>query len=387
MVKEADALANMGYDVTVFYMYWNKWGAEFDKQLIPSRKWNATCIGGDPENKRLIYFFSRLIHKLAKIISNITKGKFMTDIAAARASFFLIKAAKKQTADLYIGHNFGALPATVIAAKKNNKPCGFDAEDFHRHETSNNASDTDVVLKTLIEGRYIPQLKYFTTSSLQIAKAYRQIFPDLKPVVLLNVFTKDGSGIIRSAADQPIKLFWFSQTIGHNRGIDDIVKALQLLDRSNFELHLLGSTVASSNEFINSLKKSNINIHFHEPIHPDKLIGFASQFDIGLALEPGFSINNNLALSNKLFTYMQAGLAIIASDTDAQQDFLTQNPTIGTVYSKGDYKKLATILSGYHIDRETLNACKTDAKNLASTKYNWETESLKFLRLVNTQLL
>jgi glycosyltransferase involved in cell wall biosynthesis len=386
LVKEADALTDAGYEVTVLFSYWNTWGTEFDKQLLPAKKWKAVCVGGDPEHNRVTYFMSRLIYKLAQSI-NSKKSGAMIEFAIARASYFLISAAKKHQADLYIGHNLGALPAVVAAAKANNKPCGFDAEDFHRNETSDDSNTADVILKTNIENKYLPRLNYFTASSPQIANAYRQLYPALKPVVLLNVFPKSIVQINASRAASPLKLFWFSQTIGADRGLDDIINALLLLPKHQFELHLLGSTANSSKTFINQLLHSNVNINLHLPVAPDQVIAFASQFDIGLALENNKPINRDICLTNKIFTYMQAGLAIIASDTTAQQHFINNNPQIGSTYPKHNAQQLATIISNYYTDQTRLLACKENALQLAHQQYNWEVESLKFLDTVKQTLI
>lgn len=378
LLKEADALANAGYDVTVLYSYWNAWGAAFDRELLPTKKWKAICVGGEPEGDKLTYFLSRLIHKIA----TKSKVKALVDLAIARPAYFLIREAKKYKADLYIGHNLGALPAVVAAAKANNRLSGFDAEDFHRNETSDDANNAHVLLKSQIEDKYLLQLNYFSTSSPQIATAYKQLYPKLDPLVLLNVFPADDTIKEKQVSNAPLKLLWFSQTIGSNRGLQDIVAALQLLDKATFELHILGSKQHSDAGFIDELVNSGINLTFHDPVHPDNLTAFAAQFDIGLALEPGFAINNNLALSNKIFTYIQAGLAVIATDTAAQQDLINTNPTIGQIYPKGNITALATILSNYNANRTQLTYNQNEALRLAREQYNWEIESRKFLGVV-----
>ncbi len=385
LVKEADTLADAGYTVTVLYMYWNAWGANFDQGLIPSKKWSAVCVGGDPQYKNSLYFISRIIYKLAQAVNRKTKGRFMADIAVARASYFLIREAKKHVADLYIGHNLGALPAVVAAAKKNNKPCGFDAEDFHRHEISDDDNNNDVILKTQIENKYIPQLNYFTTSSPQIADAYKKNFTCLNPVVLLNSFPKSSTTGAKSDHNKPLKLFWFSQTIGPNRGLNDIVNALLILKKPDVELHLLGDT-AFQKDFINEIVNSGINVKLHPTIHPDEIILHATEFDIGLALESKVPINRDICLTNKIFTYMQAGLAIVASDTTAQKDFIAKNPTIGSIYPSGKPKALAEILLSYYQDRALLTAARHKALRLAHEQYNWEVESTKFLEIVEHTL-
>lgn len=380
LVKEADALCSAGYQVTVFYAYWNDWATVYDKDLFANSKWTAIRIGGSPHLGKLSYLISRIIHKIGRAI---TRQSFAA-IGLSRASFALTREVKKHKADLYIAHNLGALPAAVTAAKKYKKPCGFDAEDFHRNETSDDKNNADVIRKSVIEDKYIPQLDYFTASSPQIARRYAELYPALKPVVILNVFNK--SNIPQTRAQGPLKLFWFSQTIGTGRGIEDVVKALAMLKKDNFELHLLGSRPEFSKNFIEYLTSAGITIKFHEPVAPDAVIPFAAQFDIGLALENNRPLNRDLCLTNKIFTYMQAGLAVIASQTTAQTEFMQQNTAIGATYPIGDAKALADIIANYQQNPEKLMACKAASLKLAHERYNWDNESLKFLSLVQKTL-
>ena len=211
LVKEADTLAAHGYDVTVLYSYWNDWGTAFDQLLLPTRKWKAIRIGGDPDQKPLLYFISRLIHKAARLINKKTNGRKFAELAIARTSYFMLRTAKKYKADIYIGHNLGALPATIRAAQTNQKPCGFDAEDFHRHEVSDDPGHPDVVLKAFLENKYFPKVDYLSTSSPTIASAYKEIFPKNEFTVLLNVFPAL-STIPKPVANlnAPILLLWSS---------------------------------------------------------------------------------------------------------------------------------------------------------------------------------
>ncbi len=389
LVKEADALADAGYKVTVLYAYWNDWGTELDRTLIPSKKWEAICIGGDPHQKKLTYFFSRLIHKLAKTINQKTGGKILADLAIGRSGYYLIRAAKRYDADLYIGHNTGALEATVKASKANKKLCGFDAEDFHRNEVSDNSNDPDVILKTRLEERYVPQVDYLSVSSPLIAATYKKLFPNKEPTVILNVFPS-GSQISLPVyrPEGPVKLFWFSQTIGPARGLEETINALDLLKGYPFELHLLGHIPIEKGTSLadNFIKTGRANIFFHGPIPPDQIIAFASQFDIGLAVETGKPLNRDLCLTNKIFTYLQAGLAVVASDTSAQKNLLNQYPGLGKIYQKGDQQSLADALVYYHQHRMELFEAGKAALTAAQGQLNWENESRKFLNLVDQTL-
>jgi hypothetical protein len=62
-------LVAAGYRVLIIYSYWNAWGAQHDEQLLLTKNWKAICVGGSPQNKSIIYFFSRLIYKAAYYIN------------------------------------------------------------------------------------------------------------------------------------------------------------------------------------------------------------------------------------------------------------------------------------------------------------------------------
>jgi len=50
LVKEADALTNAGYQVTVLYAYWNDWGTLYDEELLAGKNWKAIRASGAPGN-------------------------------------------------------------------------------------------------------------------------------------------------------------------------------------------------------------------------------------------------------------------------------------------------------------------------------------------------
>jgi glycosyltransferase involved in cell wall biosynthesis len=385
LVKEADTLAENGYNVTVLYSYWNSWGTKLDAALLPTKKWDAICIGGNPEQKPAVYFISRVIYKLGKFINRLTLGLLLTDIAISRTSYFLTRKAKKYKADLYIGHNLGALPATVKAAIANRSRCGFDAEDFHRNEVTNQKDDWEVILKSRVEQKYMPLVDYLSASSPLISAAYQHLFPGKIPVTLLNVFpanTKVPLPVVNP--DAPLKLFWFSQTIGAGRGLEEAIGALSILKNYAFELHLLGYTdIAFKKTLADNLTDAPLSsIHFHHPIPSDEIMVFASRFDIGLAIETGSPLNRDICLTNKIFTYLQAGLCIVASDTKAQTQLINHYPLVGKIYRKADSQSLAHELLYYHQNRRILFETRQAALTLGKEELNWENESKKFLKVI-----
>lgn len=390
LVKEADALVEYGYDVTVLYQYWNKWGTDFDKKLLPKKKWAAIRIGGDPVHQKSIYLFTKLQFKVGQYLFKMFgPNNVLGELAIGRCTNFLIDKAAKIHADLYIAHNLGALPAAVKAAKKFKAKCGFDAEDFHRQESSDNTNSITFKLAKFIEDRYLPKLDYFTASSPLIAYKYQEIYPELKPEVIHNVFPKHSIKKANAKKDG-IQLFWFSQTIGKGRGIEDAIKALGILKKEHICIQLLGNIDEyHQNYFSNLAVNAGLKEHqikYISPVFSEEIFEIASNCDIGLALEQELPLNRDICLTNKIFTYLTAGIAVVASETSSQKKFILENPTVGKSFAIGDFNSLSKIINAYDMDRTMLTLTKENARILASEKYNWENEQEKFIQIVEKQL-
>ncbi len=387
LVKEADALVEAGYDVEVIYQYWNDWGTVLDQSLLANKKWSYKRIGGSPSAQKTIYFFTRLQHKIAKnLIKYFGSKANFPELAIGRCTSLLIEEAKRNKASLYIAHNLAALPAAVRAAEYHQVKSGFDAEDFHRHEVSDIPTSLEVTLSSFIEDKYLPRIDYLTTASPLISDAYHKLYPNLNPLTILNVFPKQDIKV-NNTVHSPLKLFWFSQNIGLERGLEQIIEAMGSLQNNTIELHLLGainvSTISALKQVMVDKGLNKNTIFFYQPIAASEIFNFAAQFDIGLATEIGSPKNRDLCLTNKVFTYIHAGLAIVASDTSAQKQLMMKFNEMGSIYERNDTNTLVEIFTTYLNNKELLIKHKMKAKTYANDELNWDKEQHKFLMAVN----
>ncbi|TAF79267.1 MAG: hypothetical protein EAZ51_07965 [Sphingobacteriales bacterium] len=375
LVKEYKTFKAKGYEVKVLYGSRDKW-ANYFREDNP----DFILIGGIMGS--LTYLFTRVIFRI--FIKPFSKSFSVNAI-----SFFQYLYASKLKADIYIGHNLAALPLVVKLAKRNKTKCGFDAEDFHRQEINNDKNSNEYTLAKYLEDNYLPQLNYFTSASPLIAAEYKKLYPQLNPIIINNVFSSNF--IVKSNKEnETLKLFWFSQTIGKNRGLETVIQAIGLLNNPNITLTLLGmlSTIDEI-YFRNFATEKGLILNqliFLSPVAPDNIFSIASQYDIGLALELNTPLNRDICLTNKIFTYLSAGLAIIASETAAQKQFLNNYPLVGKSFPIGDINALAKIIELYIQNPNVLLSTKIAAFNLAKNELNWENEIAKFLLAINTSL-
>ena len=388
LVKEAIALAESGYKVTVLYCYWIAWAEKGDEQLFrehPSIDWIR--VGGHPVYEKGIYWFTRIRHKWVRMLSNLFPRNLRIQQGAYIRCFNeLKKAAMRQKAGLYIAHNLGALAPAALAARKNKTLYGFDGEDYFRGQSS--ANDPNAKKVILIEDAYLPDGAYHTAASPLIGTRYKDDYPGIHPVVVNNVFSLSflQPAPLPYLLNEELKLFWFSQTVGAGRGLEEVIAAMGNLGTQNISCTILGSCSPGMKTQLLSVAASNgvqePQLRFIEPVLLPEIFRLAADHHIGLATETGMNLNNEIALSNKILSYPLAGLAIVASDTSAQQLFLEEHPGTGRLYKRGDTAGLAGIFDLFMHDPERLNALRQNAYDLAKQTLNWEYEKEVFLGII-----
>ena len=384
-MKEAAALAAAGYEVSFIYNFWAEWGLPFDEKIKkdnPTINW--IMAGADPTNSKVAYNFSRLGHKYYRWLNKqFPKNISFAKQATIRGFSGLAKKALKMEAGLYVAHNLGALPVAATAAKKYNSKYAFDAEDYHRGQSTKGS--LEYITTLLLEDAYLPGTSYITAASPLIGEQYTKHYQK-RVTVINNVFSLKYLAKEIKEPSKPLKLFWFSQTIGKGRGLEDIILALKEMPAGEFSLTLLGNYDESIKKYFSELGRNGnqqVDIKFLHPVSAGEIFEIAAQHDIGLALETGKDENNKLALSNKIFTYLLAGNAIIFSETKAQYNFYLENSKIGHIYKTGNIVALKKILFSYLNNLNVLQKKKEDSFKLGSEKFNWEIEYRKFIEIVD----
>lgn len=391
LVKEADVLTEAGYDVHVLCGYWTDWAFEADGVLLASRSWSWTYVGGNPRRHRIRYAWSRICHGLSRrCLAAWGASSVVRERALCRVLPELRRAAKSTPADLYIAHGLGALPAAGSAGEEHGACVGFDAEDFHSAERAQRPDLS--ALAEAIERMHLPRCDYITASSPSIAEAYAAKYGIPKPVTILNVFplSQRPKTFRASTPGGPLTLYWFSQTIGAHRGLEDVIRAMGDLRDCGIELHLRGVWQPGYRDHLFRLAAAvgldPRQIVAHWPERPGEMVRLASVFDVGLALEPGRDGNNRIALSNKIFTYLLAGNAVVATATEGQRPVVETIGGAGFCYEPGDVKALAGRLRAWYEDRASLERARREAWEWGSREYNWDLEKKKYLQVIGRVL-
>lgn len=392
LVKEADALLEAGHDVHVLCSHMVAWADQADKELLASREWTCSYVGG--ERHSWPYKWSRLRHGVVrKLPGGWHAGTWLGNRALNRVTPELLAAAEAYKADLYIAHYVGALTAAVRAAKKNGAHVAFDAEDFESgyYTTEIGPENIDGLVEE-IERKYLAECCYVTAASPGIAAAYHAKYGIAAPTSILNVFplAERPQKLPITAFSGPMRLYWFSQTIGPTRGLEDVIRAMGILKGRNIEVHLRGHARPEYREHLQRLAVANgvepRAVIFHAPLSSEQMIRAAAGFEVGLALEQPISLNRKICLTNKIFTYLLAGNAIAASDTTGQRPIMKQIGQAGFLFPPGNAEALAEGLCRWYENREDLHEARQQAWLWGGRSFNWDLEKRKFLKVVSEVL-
>mgnify|MGYP000102825472 FL=1 len=383
-VKQAISLSKK-YEVSVIYCPMSPWGDQFDNTIIcknPQIKWIR--VGAHQIENPLKYFFLRLRRTIWQSYYRFFGSRFHSALKSfSLYSQDLLTEARKHEADIIIGHNLGSIRAVVETSKKYNALSCFDFEDYHRGEISKKNIEFQLIKK--IEDTYVVFLDRCFSASPLIAKAYQSLYPKLNIITINNCFSVNYQAKIFNEDLSPLKIFWFSQHIGKKRGLEQMIRSIGLIKDQKIELTLLGNISALDKIYFEKLIEKNTNgiVNFLPPVEEKKIFEIASEHHIGLASETGKDLNNNIALSNKIFTYLLAGNAILFSNTEAQEHFYNEHSNIGFLYSNGNDYELANLLRKYISQPELLREHRQNSIHLSSS-LNWENESKKLFNCLKT---
>lgn len=169
-----------------------------------------------------------------------------------------------------------------------------------------------------------------------------------------------------------VSFYWVSQTIGPGRGLEALARALPLL-QGNWRLTLRGALHGHRDWFEQTFPESlRTRIRCLEPVPNAELPLRTAAHDVGLALEIPYCPNKELTASNKLFEYLRAGLAVIATGTRGQDEIMRACPGAGMVVAPGDPAALAQSMQAMLDDPIGLLRVREQARRAGREVWNWE---------------
>ncbi len=380
MLKSADGLRAEGYDVRVIATRHEPWATVTDRDVADRRSWTAEVITYRRGEGGATYWWSgaryRTSRAVASMIGPARAPLAIVSRAYGRVHSELVRAIAADPGDFIYGGTTGALAAIAEAARRTGVPYGVDLEDFHSGESSGADATLSDALAARVEHAVLRAAAFVTTSSEMIAAEYK-VREGVDAAVIHNTFPLPAQPPDLTRVDPAcLRVYWFSQTIGPGRGLEDAIAALGHAGVAA-QLALRGRPQPGYFEALTMLAAAQaprLRLVHLDPAPPDTMVECARGYDVGLALEQMTPLNRRICLTNKAFTYILAGTAVAMTDTPGQHALGADLGRAAALVPPGDIGALADAFARWARDPAELACAKRTAWNAATRRWHWEDE-------------
>jgi glycosyltransferase involved in cell wall biosynthesis len=285
--------------------------------------------------------------------------------------------------DVYHANDWNALPVAAEAALKLNAKLVLDAHEYAPMEFHERLH-WRLFYRPLIERvlrRYGPRLDASTTVAPAIAERYRREF-GFTPATILNAPKR--VPIDKHPVDPAKIRLVYHGGASPDRKLERMIETMTLAD-PRYSLHFL--MVDQESPYVRSLKDlaariAPDRIHFHPPVPPSEIVQRIAEYDIGFYLLEPTNYNNSVALPNKFFDFIAAGLAVLIGPSPGMADLVTRS---GFGCVTGGFAASAAAAALNNLDVAQIEQMRQRSAN-AAHRFNADTEMAKLVELYDNLL-
>ena len=208
------------------------------------------------------------------------------------------------------------------------------------------------------------------------------------PTVVLNAPVRLavdlGSRSLRAetVVDPDTPLAVYGGALSAARGLGTVIEALPLVP----DLHLAVVAVPFPHPMSGELRALagrlgvGDRVHLVAPVAAHEVPAFLSEADLGVSPIIGAAASYDMAMPNKLFEFLHAGLRIVTSDIRSMSGFVVDH-SLGTVFRQGDVTDCARALLE---ECATLDSGETPARSAREAlleTYSWQQQERALVEL------
>jgi glycosyltransferase involved in cell wall biosynthesis len=352
--KVSLTLRDAGHDVLLI-------GARRKHSLpLPARGYNAQRIGMLFQRKMLFYteFNLRLFFRLL-----LARG------------------------DIYLGNDLDVMPAVWLAGRLRGKPVVYDTHEYFLGMPE--LEGRPVVRKVWggIEGFIFPRLRYIYTICGSFCDLYRKDYGKELWAVRNVPYRADAdlSTPLPAEIERRLptgKFFLLFQGAGINpeRGVEELVMAMTMLDPGRFHLVIIGGgDIFHRIEEIVRVEDLTDRITILPKVPFEILRSVTRRADLGLSLDKPTNINHLYGLPNKIFDYLHSGVPVLVSRLK-ELEIIVNSYDVGDFIGSHDPADIAEKITDIARDRATLARWRHNTEKVKE-ECNWEKEGSIILEI------
>ncbi len=261
---------------------------------------------------------------------------------------------KKMDVGVIHANDWWTLPLAVEAAKVNKARIILDLHEYALDEF-NEVLWWRFLYKPLVRfffEKYLNKIDASITVNSKIAERYSREF-GLSPVIVMNAPEIHAEVGFHATDPNDIKLISHG-IAGANRHFDLLVEAIARSDRK-FTLTFM---VFGDTRYIDKIKKladkkAPGRVFFIPPVPPAEVIMEISKYDLGVFLLKPEKYNNLVALPNKFFEFVSAGLGVCIGPSPAMAQIALDYEfgCVSSTFDPVDFARMLSNLSSDEIDK------------------------------------
>lgn len=332
-----------------------------------SNSYDVKLIGRKLKNS--FVFTANIPHKRMKLCFN-TGFLFYAELNIRL--FFSLLFSK---VDIIYANDTDTVLACFLASKIRRKKLIFDAHELFPEVPELQHRPKVKAIWEHLENWIFPQLTTSFTVCQSIADYYNQKYkidmgvvrnlPKLQDIPPKRLHFKDK------------KIILYQGAINIGRGLEWVIDAMPYIDDAMLYIIGDGDIKADLEQKVNEMELGD-KVIFHGRVAADELASYTSSGDIGLCLLENRGLSYYYSLPNRVFTYMHAGVPILASPFPEIKAIVEKEQT-GVLTEETDPRKLADV-----INQMLQHPLDTRHFEDLKKRYCWEEEENILLKIVET---
>lgn len=325
-------------------------------------------------------FLSKLIRNSLQTIGRVIPAAYDL-LELCRERYWKTLQAVDPDTHAVLADDLTALAVAAHAARRTGAKLVFDAHEFSPLEQETpKFKRLETPNRTYLLRKYAQRADATMTVCTPIAERYAREF-GFRPLVVMNapkqVITPD-----HTVDPDHIRLIHHG-TYSPDRGLEAMIHALALAD-PRFELYFM--LVATDAE-LDALRRladevTPGRVFFLPPVTPAQVVSRIAEYDLGFYMLAPTSYNNHVALPNKFFDFMMAGLGVIIGPTPTMAQ-IVESYGFGVVAPSFEPQDAADVLNALTVEQIVTMRAGTRA---AAAAINADTEMAKVITMFD-QLL
>lgn len=379
LLKAADYLHANGVSVTVYNGITGLADRQVYASIKNSRRWKI--IENDISKRSVVarfrWLYSALVSKFSAQLfkRNIFIGRLIPH-ALNKGYVLFPNSLNSLKFDFILIHLVDSLPFAAILKRKTGASLIYDSQEYFKGQYANE-SKLEKKWVEYAEKNYAFEANIILATTNAMLERIKSEFSGDGHFLRVRNVPLQRKYLVERNDHECLRIVWHGLDIVPNniRGVHILLEAVANCTTA-VELYLQGN-ILEHNRI--QLEKMLVELNIQERVfildlaHPDRIVESLTGYDIGVAGELGSQDNQRLTSSNKLFDYINAGLAVVVPDLPGLAETVNEY-RVGCLYQQGNVADLAKNIDLLNKNRGLLAEYKNSSRRAASLELFWEHE-------------